>query len=193
MEQCAAVENAERILIEACARGETGALGEVVRMYGGALLGYLHKMCGSREQAEDLFQETFKKLFENAHTIRSETLKAWLFTVATRLAINYLRRKRRLRFVSFSNSEDCVESNSIKTDTTDDPADKAMKDERKQQVRQAVLKLPEKMRATLVMAYYQGMSYAEIADCLGCSVGTVKTQMFRAMKTLAEKLPESDG
>jgi RNA polymerase sigma-70 factor (ECF subfamily) len=185
-------DSTERILIEACSRGDSGALGEIVRIYGGSLLGYLRKMCGSREQAEDLFQETFTKLYENANTIRGETLRPWLFTVATRLAINHLRRKKRVKFVSFSGTEDCDGPEAVVADQTNDPVDEAAKDERKQQVRGAIASLPEKMRATLIMAYYQGMSYAQIAECMGCSVGTVKTQMFRAMKTLAERLPEAE-
>ena len=191
MEHGTAVDSTERILIEGCARGDSGALGEIVRIYGGSLLGYLRKMCGSREQAEDLYQETFTKLYENASSIRGENLRPWLFTVATRLAINQLRRKKRIKFVSFGGTEDCDGAAAV-ADETNDPVGEAVKSERKEQVRGAIAGLPDRMRATLVMAYYQGMSYAEIAECMGCSVGTVKSQMFRALKILAEKLPEAE-
>ena len=66
----------------------------------------------------------------------------------------------------------------------------AVKIEQIEQVQQAIQSLPEKQRATLVLAYYQQLSYPEVAEVLGCSVGTVKTQMYRALRTLAKKLPD---
>lgn len=74
-----------------------------------------------------------------------------------------------------------------------DPLDKAVKAEQKQKVLQAINNLPDRQRATLVLAYYQQLSYPEVATALGCSVGTVKTQMYRALRTLAQKLPEFGG
>jgi RNA polymerase sigma factor (sigma-70 family) len=65
-----------------------------------------------------------------------------------------------------------------------------LKTEQAEQVRRAIELLPARQRATLVLAYYQQLSYPDVAEVLGCSVGTVKTQMFRALKTLAHKLPE---
>ncbi|HUT28746.1 MAG TPA: RNA polymerase sigma factor, partial [Sedimentisphaerales bacterium] len=65
--------------------------------------------------------------------------------------------------------------------------------EQRRQVRRAIEMLPERQRATLVLAYYQQLSYPEVAEVLGCSVGAVKTQMYRALKTLARKLPEVSG
>jgi RNA polymerase sigma factor (sigma-70 family) len=53
--------------------------------------------------------------------------------------------------------------------------------------------LPDRQRATLILAYYQQLSYPEVATVLGCSVGTAKTQMYRALRTLAQKLPEFGG
>ncbi|HUT31644.1 MAG TPA: RNA polymerase sigma factor, partial [Sedimentisphaerales bacterium] len=65
--------------------------------------------------------------------------------------------------------------------------------EQRRQVRRAIEMLPERQRATLVLAYYQQLSYPEVAEVLGCSVGAVKTQMYRALKTLARKLPDISG
>jgi len=65
--------------------------------------------------------------------------------------------------------------------------------EQKEQVRQAVEELPGKQRATLVLAYYQQLSYPEVAEVMGCSTGTVKVQMSRALRTLAQRLPDISG
>ncbi len=75
-------------------------------------------------------------------------------------------------------------------DNSYEPSQKVIMTERKEQVRQALELLPAKQRATLVLAYFQQLSYPEVAQVLGCSVGTVKTQMYRALKTLAHRLPD---
>ena len=160
-----------------------------------AYWGYLCRMTGNRDQAEDLFQDTFKRVHEKAHTFRGGRLKSWLFTIATRVAIDAARRRKRTRMLSLDQQADCGSDNgcplaatTVASDATD-PADELVREERKQQVREAIETLPAKQRATLVLAYYQQLSYPEVAGVMGCSVGTVKTQMSRAMATLARRLP----
>jgi len=190
------MENTDKSLLNAHLRGDTEAFGKLVRRYGDILLGYLIRISGSREQAEDLFQETFKRVHEKAHTLRSNHFKSWLFTIATRVAIDGLRKCRRLPVVSLNQKPNCDDDHSKQLGAVavakshPDPSEKAVKDEQRQQVRQALELLPTKQRATLVLAYYQGLNYRQTAEVLGCSIGTVKTQMYRALKTLAEKLPD---
>ena len=74
-----------------------------------------------------------------------------------------------------------------------EPSEAAIRSEQKEQVRQAVEELPNRQRATLVLAYYQQLSYSEVADVLGCSTGTVKVHMSRALRTLAQRLPDISG
>jgi RNA polymerase sigma factor (sigma-70 family) len=66
-----------------------------------------------------------------------------------------------------------------------------MRNEQRAQVRRALEHLPPRQRAALVLAYFEGLTYAEAAQSLGCSVGTVKTQMSRAFRTLARLLPDA--
>jgi len=186
-------------LLAAHLNGDTAAFRELVQRYGDGLLGYLFRMTGNRDQAEDLFQETFKRVHEKGHTFRGKGFKSWLFTVATRVAIDQARRRRRQVALAAVPAGDCDEDGPSRLDTiaacegAADPADEVVKDEQKQQVRRAVEGLPDRQRATLVLAYYQQLSYREVADVLGCSVGTVKTQMSRALATLARRLPDSVG
>ena len=193
------IDDTDKSLIDAHCRGDLRAFGELVRRYGGSVLGYLIKMSGNREQAEDLFQETFKRVHEKAYTFRGVCIKGWLFTIATRVAINGLRRRSRLRVVSLNqridcSEEGCEESGAVAVlDNSHNPLDEAVSSERRKLVRRAIAFLPAKQRATLVLAYYQQLSYGEVAQVLGCSVGTVKTQMYRALRTLAQKLPEFGG
>jgi RNA polymerase sigma-70 factor (ECF subfamily) len=190
------MNKSDQSLIDAHLQGDCEAFGELVRRYGGSLLGYLTKMSGSREHAEDLFQETFRRVHEKAHTFRGGNFKSWLYSIATRVAIDNLRRGRRLRMISLSQVVDCDDDCEkeigavIVLDSAINPSAEVAKAEQIQQVRQAVEMLPAKQLATLVLAYYQQLSYSEVAQVMGCSVGTVKTQMYRALKTLAQRLPD---
>ncbi len=190
------MENTDKSLIEAHCRGDSAAFGELVRRYGNGLFGYLMKMSKNRQEAEDLFQETFKRVHEKAHTFRGGKFKSWLFTIATRVAIDGLRRRRRMQVVSLNQRLDCTDQDSEElsavalADDSCEPSQEAAKAEQTQQVRDAIESLPARQRATLVLAYYQQLSYPEVAKVLGCSLGTVKTQMSRALRTLAQKLPD---
>ena len=195
----ASMESTDKSLIEAHCKGDPKAFGELVRRYGDGLLGYLTRMSRNRHEAEDLFQETFKRVHEKAHTFRGSQFKSWLFRIATNAAIDGMRRGKGKRMVSLNQKLDCTDGDSEElsavalADDSQEPSQEAVKAEQVRQVREAVMSLPSRQRATLVLAYYQQLSYPEVAKVLGCSLGTVKTQMFRALKTLGQKLPDVQG
>jgi RNA polymerase sigma-70 factor (ECF subfamily) len=151
-------------------------------------------MTGNREQAEDLFQETFKRVHQKSHTLRGNEFKSWLFKIATNAALDGLRKKIRMssreKKLNFTDCNGEKSTEAVAIDNSHNPPDELEKAEQIRQVKQAVESLPDRQRATLVLAYYQQLSYREVALTLGCSVGTVKTQMYRALRTLAQKLPE---
>ena len=135
-------------------------------------------------------------MHEKAHTFRGPQFKGWLFKIATHVALDGMRRGKRIKAISLNQQLDCDNPNSEQlgavalADNSCNPSEQALKAEQTEQVRRAIELLPERQRATLVLAYYQQLSYPDVAEVLGCSVGTVKTQMFRALRTLAHNLPE---
>ena len=195
IEQVASMDNTDESLIAAHCQGDKTAFGEIVRRYADNMLGYLTRMSGDREEAQDLFQETFKRVHEKAHTFAGGAFKNWLFAIATNVAIDGLRRRKRLRLVSLNRKVDCADSDeefgtAVAPDNQCNPCDQAIKAEQAEKVRQAIELLPARQRATLILAYYQQLSYGQIAEALGCSIGTVRTQMFRALRKLADRLPD---
>ncbi|MHC4862719.1 MAG: RNA polymerase sigma factor [Planctomycetota bacterium] len=180
------MEDTDKSLVEAHLKGDATAFAVLLRRHGPSVLGYLTNFTGSRHQAEDLFQG-------------SDLFRPWLFQIATRVAISSLRRRKRMKTVSLNKGFDCPggqcrESGSaVAADNSSEPSLEAIKAEQRQQVRQALQSLPPRQRTTLVLAYYQQLSYREVAEVLGCSLGTVKTQMYRALRTLAAKLPDVSG
>jgi RNA polymerase sigma-70 factor (ECF subfamily) len=189
------MEGLDESLVAAHLRGDPAAFRELVRRYGDGVLGYLFRMTGSRDQAEDLFQETFKRVHEKARTYRGGSFKSWLYTIATRVTIDTVRRRKRLTILSLDRHTDCEDDpaplEAVVAQDAPDPVDEAVKKEQKEQVRRAIASLPIGQRAALVLAYYQQLSYPEVAETLGCSVGSVKTQMSRALAKLARILPDS--
>jgi RNA polymerase sigma-70 factor (ECF subfamily) len=183
----------DKMLIDAHIKGESGAFEQIIRRHGAELLGYLQKMTRNREQAEDVFQETFKKVHENAHTLSGDNFKGWMYRIATNTALDNIRKNKKHQAVKYDNSE-CIDGHcEAVVQKKDNPISKASKSEQAVKVRQSLNKLPDKQRAAVTLAYYQHMTYREVAEVLGCSLGAVKTQMFRALKTLAATLPELAG
>jgi len=182
----------DRELIDSYVKGDRTAFEGLVRKHGPSVLGYLRRVCGSVEDADDCFQETFRRVHEKAKTIQGNTFKPWLFRVATNVAMDGFRRKKRERVVALdcelANPETLSPLDTV-VDVSASPENEVIQDEQARQVRSAVASLPDRQRTTLVLAYYQKLSYAQVAEVLGCSVSTVKTQMFRALKVLAVKLP----
>jgi len=189
------MKRSDQQLIQDYLAGDAQAFEAVVRRHGPGLLGYLSKLCASPEDAEDCFQEVFQRVHAKAHTVKGDRFRAWLFRVATNLAMDGFRRNKRSKTVSLFQTgledQGCeTECMSAVADLSRNPAEQAQLSEQTQQVRDAIQSLPEKQRATLVLAYYQQMTYGQVAQVLGCSVGTVKQQMYRALKQLARKLPD---
>jgi len=193
------MENADKSLIDAHLEGDREAFAELVRRHGGIVLGYLRKMTGRPELAEDLFQETFKRVHEKAHTLRGSRFRPWLFKIATNVALDGIRRGSRSRMVSLDQEFGCAGNGNPRRDAAVaaadccEPSQEAILAEQRRQVRQAIELLPRRQRATLVLAYYQQLSYREVAEVMGCTIGTVKIQMYRALRKLAQKLPDVSG
>lgn len=182
------MEQTDEVLMEAYRGGDAAVFPTLVRRYQSLLFGYLMRMLHNREMAEDCFQETFLRVHQKAHTYRSGAkFKSWLFTLATRIAIDRLRKnKRGPDFQSLEVSEPVAAG-------TDRPDEATARSELRQTVQAAIETLPPKQRAALVLSYYQGHTYPEIAELMGSSLGTVKTHMSRALKKLAIQLPRPEG
>ncbi len=189
-----AMEQTDEALMTAYVQGDATALAVLVRRYADQLLGYLTRMVASRQQAEDVFQETFLRVHRKAASFTAgRRFKPWLFAIATHLAIDALRRRRRTP-VTVSLDAPAADEQPLAArlpDPSPDPAADAIRNEQRAQVRRALDALPPRQRAALVLAYFEGLSYSEAAQSLGCSVGTVKTQMSRAFRTLARILPDA--
>lgn len=180
----------DEVLMASYQQGDVSALESLVRRYADPLLGFLVRMTSNRAQAEDLFQETFLRVHLKAGTFKpSLRFKSWLYAIAAHLAID-ARRKAARAPATLPLETETERLIDHLPDGKPSPADNAVLADRKAQVRGAVDALPPRQRATLVLAYFEGLTYPEVAAAMGCSVGTVKTQVSRALQTLSRLLPE---
>ena len=177
-------------------KGRAGAFEALVRRHADGLLGYLVRMVADRGRAEDLFQETFVRVHRKAETFKTDQrFKTWLYAIATHAAIDDRRRTGRAPLmISLDGApdEDAQPLAERLPDETPHPSEKLTADERRARIRAVLAELPPRQRATVHLAFIEGLPYPQVAQALGCSVGTVKTQVSRALATLARRLPHPE-
>ena len=179
----------EELLRRSRVGGDTLAFETLVHRYEGELFSYLRRYLGSAEMAEDVFQATFLQVHrKQEHFEAGRRFRPWLYTIATNQAIDAQRRNKRHRIVSLdSRSGDDVGTLVDMLAGTEGTADVMAEDqESRDWVRAAVDDLPEPLKGTLMLVYYQGMKYREAADVLGIPVGTVKSRLHAALLKLNE-------
>lgn len=178
--------------------GDAPALRTLMERYRGPLHGYLVRLLGSTDDAEDLFQDTWLRVLRNAARFDDQrAFRPWLYAIATNLVRNTYRARSYRDALSLDRpeggDEDAPSLVSRLAGVGSQPGDAAERDESARAVRDAVGELPEKGRAALVLFYYQGLSYEEIGDALEIPVGTVKSRIHNAVAKLAQVLAPDRG
>lgn len=161
------------------AQGEEAAFRLLVQRWEKEVLAFLIHMLGSREEAEDLTQDTLVKVYKQASRYRPEgKFKSWLFRIAGNLARSRLRRRKILRWVNFEKTEHDQAA------AGPGPQQALEAKESAAAVRTALAGLPERQREALLLHRYQGMKYREIADSMGTTVPGVESLIQRALAGL---------
>lgn len=154
------------------------------------LINFLCRMVREQAAAEDLAQEVFLRVYRARKEYSpSAKFTTWLFRIATNLALNAIRdgRHRQMQ-VSIDTPRDEDEP-VMEIAAREARADeRLMEEERNRMIRGAILALPEKQRAAVILHKYQEMEYAEIGKILGCSESALKSLLFRAYETLRVQL-----
>ncbi len=174
--------------------GDAAAFTELVLRYQNRLLTVLEHLVGNREQAEDLAQEVFVRVFKARLRYEPEAkFSTWLFTIANNIASNALRSRSRRREVGVPEGNG-ADSTPLSLDQLAKAASGAMptraldKAEQAEMVRSAVAALSERQRMALLLAKFEGMSYQDIAQTMDLSVQAVKSLLSRARVNLKEIL-----
>lgn len=185
-------QRTDELLLEAYRGGEASTLEVLVRRHHDDLLRFLYRLTGSRTLAEDVFQEAFLQVHLSASTFdTSRRFKPWLFTIAANKARDMLRKNARRRALDLDapvrGSEGEVTFVDLMAIEGPSPSQAMDVTERDAKVQQVVSELPLLMREILLLAYFQKMSYAQVAEALDIPLGTVKSRLHSAVAAFAKK------
>lgn len=178
-------------------KGEVKAFEEIVRRHQGKLYATAYQVTGNREDALDVTQEVLLKAYEKIHQWEPKgSFLPWLIRLTINRSIDYLRKRKRT-------SHETLIENIAKVDEEDaklhhiqssphEPVELVRAKEIDEKIREALSKLSRTQQTVFVLRHYKGYSLNEIAEHLGCTVGSVKVHLFRALQKLRKELGNLD-
>jgi RNA polymerase sigma-70 factor (ECF subfamily) len=166
-----------RSAVCAASRDEpTELVAELFEKHRSAIYAYVYRLVDDREWAHDLTQETFLRVFRARQRLpQVENRRAWVYRVATNVAINALRRRRRFTWLPWRQID-----NSTKNGAALAGPNPAERSDQRVAIEQTLMELPPRYRAPLLLYSHYGFSVREVAETLDISPGAVKTRLYRA-------------
>jgi RNA polymerase sigma-70 factor (ECF subfamily) len=178
-------------LVRRVLAGEESLFGALVRRYQLRVVAHVSRMVGSREDALDLSQEIFLKVFQALDRYNPEfKFSTWLFRIAGNAAIDHLRKRRpRTVPLEIADPESRTGVSAIEHESLGlDPYGELRNAERGEAISKAIAELPLEFRELITLRHFGGLSYEEIARLKNMPLGTVKNKLFRARVVLKERL-----
>lgn len=184
-------------LMLAVRAGDQSAFAELVERYQHRLVGVMNHLVGHPQEAEDLAQEVFLRVFRTRLKYSPKAkFSTWLFTIANNLALNALRDRHRRQAVPLDARDSGTQGPPPAADRGPPPSQPLQQSELAEVVRKALDDLNERQRVAVVLNKFEDMGYAEIAEVMGLSTKAVKSLLSRARGRLREVLQpyiEMDG
>jgi RNA polymerase sigma-70 factor, ECF subfamily len=181
-------------LVRRCQKGDALAFEQLVIKYRSKVFSMIYGMVQNEQDAWDLAQEGFIKAWRSIHRFKGQaSFYTWLYRIVTNVAIDSLRRKGFKKTAEF---DDYIAASEVepgsKTVPTPDPLPHhgLEREEIRQRIEQAISRLSPEHRAVIVMKEIEELQYNEIAEALGCSIGTVMSRLFYARKKLQTLLKD---
>ena len=185
------MEQTDALLIEDILEGDMAALAALVEKYKRMVYRVAIKITQNHEDADDVVQDAFLKVYDAIHTFRMDaSFETWLYKVVVNLSINAVKRQKRRRECALSEGMLAEAAVDVKRRAKlhADPHIHAEKQELREWVTKAVDSLPFHHRTVVILHEFEGLTHAEIATILNCSEGTVRSRLHYARKRLRERL-----
>lgn len=182
----------DHALIEATKNGDETAFAEIVGRYRSPITNYLYRFLNDYEEAVDLSQETFVRVYFAIDRYHTEyAFSTYIYRIATNLAISEIRKRKRRTILSLTglfqtDAEDVTEFQP--PDTRSLPDEDLLEDEKAGVIAKAIETLPPKYRVPIILRDIEGKTYEEIAEIMELGLGTTKSRISRARGLLKEKL-----
>jgi len=183
-------ESTDLEIVQLCQIGDKVAFQELVKRYQKSVFALLYQLAPEWRDLNDLAQEAFIRVYRGIHNLRNPKIfKSWLNQIILNLFYDELRKRpRRLKTISMDQTfeDDSGESEFIREvkDNKLKPDEIIVNNETKEAIKTAMSQLPEQFRTAIVLRELQGLQYEEIAEILGCALGTVKSRIWRARERL---------
>lgn len=168
--------------------GDVESFNALVEGYQGQVYNFCLRMLASREEAEDAAQETFLSAYRHLAGYRGGSFRGWLLRIASNACTDELRRRRRRPRVSLDAPSDDSTAALEVPDKAESPEQRALRAELGRQIEAALMDLPRDQRQAVVLCDLHGLSYEEIGESTGSSLGTVKSRISRGRARLRELL-----
>jgi len=173
--------------------GDTRAFDELIRKYSKRLYGLVYNMTSNKEDTHDLLQDIFAKAYRSLRHFRGKsTFYTWIYSIATNMTLNFLKKRRRRTGLSLDDEESGVQNDDAFVDHGHraNPRRQSNIHELQKKLNEALQNLSEEHRAVVTMFDIQGMPHAEISKILGVSEGTVRSRLYYAHQQLQGYLEE---
>lgn len=174
--------------------GNVSAFEELVCRYDKQVLSIAMKYTGNNDDAKDIYQEVFIRIFKSIKKFRFQSeLSTWIFRITTNACLTYKSRESKRTRISLSHNDDEEQDNfilNLKAEEKDLPDKAAIYSEAVRNIEYAVQKLPPKQKLCFTLKMLEGYKIKEIAKMLNCKEGTVKKYMFDAVRSVRESLKE---
>ena len=168
----------------------TAEFKKIVREYKNLIYSQALYSTGNRPDAADVTQDVLIKLWRNMDNIHLRSVKSWLLTVTRNRCIDLSRKKRELNFSDLSDNDEKNPVSKIPAADESEPEQHLERTEEHKRIIEAIKRLPEKIRTTIVLRYIQDLTYEVIAKTVGCPLNSVKVYLHRGRKMLAQTLKE---
>ena len=180
----------EREIIERVLAGDNDAFGLLVEAYQTKVYNLALRLCGNRDDAFDLAQESFFRAWRSLSGFQFESsFSTWLFRLCSNICLDWLRAKKRRPTVSLTSVDDEGEESQLELpDPGKSPAELLLAAEEREALARAMNQLPVEYREILTLRAIHDLSYTEIAEILKIKEGTVKSRLSRARLALRNKL-----
>jgi RNA polymerase sigma-70 factor (ECF subfamily) len=185
------MEMDEKALIDAARQGDVGSFNQLVLSYQSMAYNVAYRILGDQDAAADATQDAFLSAFKAIGKFRGGSFKAWILRIVTNACYDQLRRKQRQPTTSLD-ALLVLEPAPVRSLTApeESPEEYALRQELSGAIQVGVGTLPPDQRIALILSDVQGLSYQEIAEVTGVSLGTVKSRLSRARGKLRDFLLE---
>ncbi len=183
--------DAENELIKKAQEGDISSFEQLIRKYDAKVLSLTYSMVGNREDAQDLYQEIFLRVYKSLSGFRfNSTFYTWMYRIVVNQCINFRKKRQREQLLSASKDDSGIDIFDRMESKTLTPEEALINSELSELINKAVDKLPEKQRMVFILRHYEGKKIAEIAEIMKCTDGTVKNYLFRTSEKLKKCLKE---